>query len=205
MKTDWFMCSMVAVTLLLVLTAPTLGEEATFRPGIGIGIMACPGYNSYLEDADTGHSSAALVDLVVSSKLRIGGSWALVPAVEMLMTTESFTETIGFFTASLSVRYSFTEEPSFYLQAGPNYVVSQGGDVVEEFKGGVGGVASIGYAFKGRDRSRFGPELEVGYSYMSVDAASPDGAGYQYSYSRGEGGTTTENFGGAFLRVGLRF
>jgi len=180
-------------------TAPALGEEALIRPGIGIGIMSCSGFKSYMEKTQDDHKTDVFVDIMLNAKIRITDNWGVVPAVEMFLTPEAATETDGFAAASLSVRYSFTQEPSLYLQAGPNYSFDTSR---LEVKGGLGGVASLGYAFKSRDRSRFGPELEIGYSYLPVDAApkSP----YYHNMS-GATPPSSANFGGPFLRLGFRF
>ncbi len=195
----------VAVAMWTVLQSTRAArDEAFFRPGIGIGIVAAPGYKSYMQDSGAGHDTDTLLDFAISAKFRFDDRWSAIPAVDLLATPESFTETIGFVAVALLVRYSFTPEPGFFLQAGPNYVAAQGGSVIEEFEGGLGGGASIGYAFKDGDRSRFGPELEIGYHYYSVEAAENNNAGSGYFPSR-DTRTTTENFGGPFLRASWRF
>ena len=197
-------CGMSAAMLIVLQSSPASGGEAFFRPGIGIGVVAASGYKSYMQDSGAGHDTDVLLDFAVSAKFRIGDRWAAVPVGEFLATPESFTETIGFVAAALFVRHSFTPEPGIFLQAGPNYVAAQGGSVIEEFKGGLGGGASIGYAFKEGDRSRFGPEVEIGYNYYSVEASENNNGGSGH-FPYGDTRTTKENFGGPFLRATWRF
>jgi len=200
MQVNWITCGIAAGLISLTQTSSTYAGEATFRCGIGIGIMESPSFKSYMKDMYFDRDQqGTLVSASVGGKISVNDSWAVVPAVEFFLSPNGYWHTTGFAAASLNLRYSFTQEPSFYLQAGPNYTYGTS-DV--EAKGGVGGVASLGYAFKGRDRSRFGPELEVGYSYMPVDSAPEDDS--YYNSHRGEIPSTV-NFGGPFLRVGLRF
>jgi hypothetical protein len=213
MKANWITCGMVAGMLVLMQTAPTLGEEATFRLGIGIGIMASPGGNSYMKDHG-GDAQELFFDLVVSGKIRVSDNWAVIPAIELSSPPDLMNAEIGLSVPSLNVRYSFTQEPSFYVQAGLNYSLPGGGGSVAEFKGGLGGNVLIGYAFKSHRRTRFGPQVELGYNYLSVEATTlydpwedsyhcpAYGLHDSYGYRTIK---TTENFGGPFLRVGFRF
>lgn len=177
-------------------TTPALGKEASVREGISIGIMASPGFNSYMSGLSSdGDAAYAWLNASISSKIRINDNWAVVPYLDAYLNGNGDADYNGttskntLVVPSVNARYSFREDSTFYLQAGPSLVFANGGGEKAEFKGGgVGAAASFGYAF------RPGIELDLGYNYTPVD-----------STRQSNGEKTTEDFGGPFLRVGFRF
>ena len=197
MKAKWITFGMLTGMLALMQTAQVLGEDAALRPGLGIGILASPGFNDYMSDVSS-DSEAASAWLVfhISAKIGINDNWSLVPGVDLCANGNGdgggFEN--GMQVLSVNARYSFGNRSVFHIQAGPSLVLANGGGERAEFKGGgVGGEVSLGYAFR-IGKSRFGPEVGLGYSYCPVDATR---------ISNQE--TTTENFGGPFVRAGFRF
>jgi len=211
MKANWITCGITAGLVILTQTASTMGEEAVFRPGICLGVMASPGGNSYMKDHG-GDAQVMFLDFVVSGKIRFDDNWAVVPSLELASPMDLVNAEIQLLIPSLNLRYSFSQEPSLYVQAGPSYSSPAGGGTVAEFTGKFGGGVTIGYAFKNPHRRRIGLQLEVGYNYVPVETTTLYDAMF-HSYSSPSYGPdnryttikSTENFGGPFARVGVRF
>jgi len=211
MKAHRITCWMAVGMLVIMQAVSTNGEEVAFRPGVGLGILTCPGLKSYVGKLQSGDDGAsAWMGFNVSGKIRVNDSWSLVAVMDGYFNGNGDPNFNGrtskntMFVPAACARYSFGEGSAFYVQAGPNFVVANGGGSDAEFKGGgIGGAASVGYLF------RFGLELDLGYSYCPVEAT---GSVYHSSTYHGyrapgsyENETTTENFGGVLFRVGYRF
>ncbi len=185
----------IAVALVL---AGMLASPAAygFQTGIEIGLMTSPGYSDYMDLVYEDFSGGDVwLDLGVNGKADLGDHFAVVPAVDLYLgfTTYGYSgdeQEVNFLIVpAVNLRYSLKQESSFYVQSGPSINIGSGGGHLAEFEGvGVGGGAMVGYAFAG------GGELELGYNYIPVGVSE-----------KGFSGTTTENFGGPFLRVGYRF
>jgi hypothetical protein len=187
-----------ALVLVGVLVSPAVGG---FHPGIEFGIMLSPGYNDYMKSVYENISGGyGWLDLGLNGKIDLTDNLALVPAVDAYLNFIDYgyagnnTEVNSLIVPALNVRFSFKKAGTFYLQAGPNFNVANGGGDESEFDGGgIGGGGLIGYSFKP------GVEVELGYNYIPVDAAPKNWRGVV------DGEETTENFGGPFLRVGYKF
>ena len=200
MQTKWIAVGVTAGLALFSHGAPAPGEEAAFRAGIGLGVLESPGFKSYMDDMYFDRDqSGTLVILSVDGKLRVRPDWDVVPALEFFISPNGIWDTVGFVAASLNARYALDLEPGLFLQVGPNFTFNMS-DM--EADGGVGGAASIVYAFNRPGRSRFSPEIQMGYSYLY---ASADPGGNPYYDSHRTDVPSSANFGGPFLRLALRF
>jgi len=180
-------------------TTPTHGEEAAFQPGIEIGVLASPGFHSYMGDLHSnGKAASAWMNVDISGQIHLGDNLSLVPAVDFYANgnSDSYENSYSDSTSSMNylwvpsvnARYSFGKPSAFYLQAGPNFTFAHGGGREADFKGGVGGAAALGFVF------RVGIELDVGYTYLPIDVTKLS-----------DGTKGTANFGGPFLQLGYRF
>lgn len=164
------------------------------HPGVELGLMISPGYSSYMEDV-YGDISGGYGWFNVGGNLKIdvNDHFAIVPAVDAYLNFIDYgydTDVNSMVVPALNLRYSFKKEGSFFVEAGPNLSIANGGGNKSEFDGGgIGGGGMVGYSFKP------GVEVVLGYNYISVDAAS------RLSAWSGE----AENFGGPFLRCGYKF
>jgi hypothetical protein len=164
-----------------------------FQTGIEIGLMMSPSYSDYMDLVYEDFSGGDVwLDLGVNGKADLGDHFAVVPAVDLYLNYATYgdEQEVNFLIVpAVNLRYSLQPENTFYVQAGPSINVASGGGPLAEFEGvGVGGGVMLGYAFAG------GGELELGYNYIPVDVTE-----------KGFSGSVTKDFGGPFLRVGLRF
>ena len=190
MKTNRVACGLMAGLLGLAQPVSTWGAENAFRPGLGIGLLVCPGFNDYMEELSSdGDAASAWLNVHLGVKIRVTDHWAVVPILDAFANGNGGGIENRMQALSANARYTFKEGSAFYLQGGPGLILASGGGDKAEFEGGnLGGVISAGFAFK------FGLELDLGYNYCPVDVT-------RTSNQR----ETTENFGGPQLRAGFRF